>query len=214
MKKFITAVFATVAMLTATTAQAQIQFGLKGGLNVSSMSLDKEVLDASNRCGFFIGPTVKFTLPVVGLGIDASALYDQREAKISANTSNNTVSNITEETIKQQQIAIPINLRYGFGLGDAASIYFFAGPQFGFNVGDKNQSLWKDAAEWKLKTSNFSVNVGVGVMALSHLQVSANYNIACGNTGEINSSSDVISKLFNGATGKSNSWQVALAYYF
>lgn len=214
MKKFITAVFATVAMLTATTAQAQIQFGLKGGLNVSSMSLNEEVLDASNRCGFFVGPTVKFTLPVVGLGIDASALYDQREAKISANTSNNTVSNITEETIKQQQIAIPINLRYGFGLGDAASIYFFAGPQFGFNVGDKNQSLWKDAAEWKLKTSNFSVNVGVGVMALSHLQVSANYNIACGNTGEINSSSDVISKLFKGATGKSNSWQVALAYYF
>ena len=105
MKKFITAVFATVAMLTATTAQAQIQFGLKGGLNVSSMSLDKEVLDASNRCGFFVGPTVKFTLPVVGLGIDASALYDQREAKISANTSNNTVSNITEETIKQQLMA-------------------------------------------------------------------------------------------------------------
>lgn len=214
MKKIITSLFAVVAMLTATTAQAQVSFGLKGGLNVSSISLSEEVLDASNRCGFFVGPTIKFTLPVVGLGIDASALYDQREAKISTNTSSTTVNGLTEETIKQQQIAIPINLRYGFGLGDAASIFVFAGPQFGFNVGDKNQSLWKDAAEWKLKTSNFSVNVGLGVMALNHLQVSANYNIACGNTGEINSSSDAISKIFKGTTGKSNSWQIAVAYYF
>lgn len=83
MKKFFTTLLVAVGLMSATTASAQVQFGVKAGVNVTNMSLDKEVLDASNRVGFFVGPTVKFTLPVVGLGIDASALYDQREAKVS-----------------------------------------------------------------------------------------------------------------------------------
>ena len=69
-------------LLAATSAQAQIKFGLKGGLNVTDMSLSRKVFDADNQAGFFIGPTVKFTLPVMGLGIDAAALYDQRQAKV------------------------------------------------------------------------------------------------------------------------------------
>lgn len=70
--------FALVVAFAAITmsAKAQIDFGVKGGLNVTSMSLDAKVLDSSNQMGFFIGPTAKFTLPVVGLGIDASLLFD------------------------------------------------------------------------------------------------------------------------------------------
>ena len=83
MRKFFTAAIVAATMLFATSsAQAQVKFGLKGGLNVTNMSLNSEVFDADNQTGFFIGPTVKFTLPIVGLGIDASALYDQRDAKI------------------------------------------------------------------------------------------------------------------------------------
>lgn len=212
MKKFFTTLLVAFGLMTATTASAQVQFGLKAGVNVANMSLDESVLDASNRAGFFVGPTVKFTLPIVGLGIDASALYDQREAKVSVDGTQQLFN--TEQTIKHRQIAVPINVRYGFGLGETASLFLFAGPQFGFNVGDKEQSLWHDAAQWKLKTSNFSVNVGVGAMLLNHLQVTANYNIACGSTGEINTAVDAAQNLFKGVKGKSNSWQIGLAYYF
>lgn len=212
MKKFFTTLLVACGLMAATTASAQIQFGLKGGVNVTNMSLSEEVLDASNRAGFFVGPTVKFTLPIVGLGIDASALYDQREAKVAVDGTEGVYG--AEQTLKHRQIAIPINLRYGVGLGDAASLFLFAGPQFGFNVGDKEQSLWKDAAEWKLKTSTFSVNVGLGAMLLNHLQVTANYNIACGNTGEINTSVDALQKVVKGTKGKSNSWQIGVAYFF
>ncbi|MBQ2534095.1 MAG: porin family protein, partial [Prevotella sp.] len=112
------------------------------------------------------------------------------------------------ETLKQQQIAIPVNVRYGFGIGDVARVFAFAGPQFGFVI-DKEQSI-KQVADWKLKTSNFSVNVGVGAMVLKHLQATVNYNIACGKTGEITlrDTGHAISK------GKSNSWQLGLAYIF
>lgn len=201
-------------MFGANNAQAQVQFGLKGGLNVTSMSLDKDkLLDTENQAGFFIGPTVKFTLPIVGLGIDASALYDQREAKIKGDINGNKVE--TSSKLKTQAINIPINLRYGVGLGSVANVFFFAGPQFGFNVGDKNKSIFQDAAEWKLKSSNFSVNVGLGFTVLSHLQVSANYNIACGKTGDVtvsDAAGATLQELLG--SGKANAWQVGLAYYF
>ena len=213
MRKFFTAAIVAATMLFATSsAQAQVKFGLKGGLNVTNMSLNSEVFDADNQTGFFIGPTVKFTLPIVGLGIDASALYDQRDAKITVEDNGASV----ESKIKNQSINIPINLRYGVGLGSTASVYLFAGPQFGFNVGDKNQSLFKDMGEWRLKSSTFSVNVGLGAMLLSHLQISANYNIACGKTGETTVSSALgeLAKSAAKKRGRANAWQIGLAYYF
>lgn len=217
MKKFFTAAIVALSMMFgANNAQAQVQFGIKGGLNVTSMSLDKDkLLDTENQAGFFIGPTVKFTLPIVGLGIDASALYDQREAKIKGDINGNKVE--TSSKLKTQAINVPINVRYGVGLGSVANVFFFAGPQFVFNVGDKNQSLLKDAAEWKLKSSNFSVNVGLGFTVLSHLQVSANYNIACGKTGDVtvsDAAGTTLQELIGKNGGKANAWQVGLAYYF
>ena len=113
MRKFFTAAIVAASMLfAASSAQAQVKFGLKGGLNVTNMSLNSEVFDADNQTGFFIGPTVKFTLPIVGLGIDASALYDQRDAKVKVEDDGESV----ESKIKNQSINIPINLRYGVGL--------------------------------------------------------------------------------------------------
>ena len=203
MKKFFTLV---VLLATITVAQAQVKFGVKGGLNLTNMKFDNSVANKSNQTGFFIGPTLNFTLPVVGLGIDASALYDQRSAKIEG----------SEDKLKQQSIQVPINLRYGFGLGNTASIYLFAGPQFGFNIGDKTANIIDNALEWRLKDSNLSANVGVGLMLLNHLQVSANYNIALGTTGESNVISTTASTVGNLVTGKTkaNAWQLSVAYFF
>ena len=188
------------SMMMAMPSQAQlVKFGVKGGLNLTKMDMDHG-LDTKNKTGFFFGPTMIIDLPLTGLDIDASALYDYRESKVEAYG--------VSENLKQQQIAIPVNVRYGFGIGDAARVFAFAGPQFGFVI-DKEQSI-KQVADWKLKTSNFSVNVGIGAMVLKHLQATVNYNIACGKTGEITvrDTGHAISK------GKSNSWQLGLAYIF
>lgn len=207
MKKLFTLIVLVAATYFAVPANAQLKFGIKGGLNITDMSLSNDVFETSNRTGFFIGPTIKFTLPIVGLGIDASALYDQREGEVNVEADDNT---LVSTRLKQKSINIPINLRYDIGLGSLAAVYLAAGPQFGFNVGDKNQSLYKDVAEWRLNTSNFSVNVGAGVMLLGHLQVGANYNIVCGKTGEV-TVLDGAESLFR---GRSNTWQISAAYYF
>ena len=209
MKK-ITAVFTLVAVLMfglSVPVQAQVQFGVKGGLNVGSMSLNNDLLKASNRTGYYFGPTVKFTLPVVGIGVDAAALYDQRETKLSNDKLKETSS--FEKTVKQQQIVVPINLRYNIGLSKMAALLFYAGPQFGFNVGDKNQNIDGKRIDWHFKNSNLSINAGAGVMLLNHLQVSVNYNIACGKTGEA-----TVDNTIDAIKARNHAWQVGAAYYF
>ncbi len=202
MKKFTFLAAIAISMIMALPANAQVKFGLKGGLNVTSMSLSSEELtDPSNRTGFFVGPTVKFTLPIVGLGVDASVLYDQRSADVKNKKE-------VKKEIKQQSVNVPINLRYGFGLSSMASAFIFAGPQFGFNVGDKEYK-WDDKSNYTLKKSNLSINVGLGVTFIDHLQLSANYNIACGKTADV-SVIDVAKKL----KSHNNAWQIGLAYYF
>ena len=191
-------------------SQAQVSFGVQAGVNLTNISDFAPTAEYAqsaieSRTGFFIGPTIKFTLPIVGLGIDASALYDQREAKTNG------------ETLKSQSIQIPINVRYGIGLGSMAEIFAFAGPQFGFNIGDKDKT-WGDvkntAAKWTLKSSNVSANVGIGATILSKLQLKVNYNIALGKTGEVDikEGADAAWKTITGA--KANAWQVSAAYFF
>lgn len=111
-----------VSLFFANPAQAQIKLGVKGGLNVSNLKLDDDMWKADNKAGFFIGPMVKVTVPVTGLSFDVAALYDQKEAKmhwgdvVGADLSRTT-------TIKQQYIDIPVNVRYGVGLGSLANVF-------------------------------------------------------------------------------------------
>lgn len=199
MKKILT-IIAIACIAFATPSQAQVKFGLKGGLNLTSLSADNIAGGVSNKSGFFVGPTVKFTLPVVGLSLDASALYDQRNAKIKN----------ADATVKFQSVQIPINVRYGFGLSSVVNVFAFAGPQFGFNIGDKSKLL-DSMGSWSLKSSNISGNVGIGATVFSKLQITANYNFQLSKSGEVEYKD-------NGATQtgkmKFNSWQLGLGYYF
>ena len=189
-----------MAVAFAMPSKAQFSWGIQAGLNMSNVSV-KDAADnvggaIESRTGFFVGPTVKFSLPIVGLGFDASALYDQREGKAG------------DETVKAQSIQIPINVRYGVGLGSIAEVFAFAGPQFGFKLsGDKNYGV----ADWTLKSSTFSANIGIGATVLSKLQAKLNYNIALGTTGEFESVSQTVKQV---ADAKFNAWQVSLAYFF
>lgn len=207
MKKVLMLVFATVAL--SLPSQAQVKFGLKGGLNLTSMSFSESgAKDAvKNNAGFFVGPTVKIGLPLSGLSLDASALYDQRQAKMTVDG--------TEETLKSQTLQVPINIRYGVGLGSVVNLFAFAGPQFGFNLGDKSKEIFNNAMDWTLRSSNVSANVGLGATVLNHLQVTVNYNIALGKTGEVDLKQGA-DATWNTLTGKSkaNAWQVSAAYFF
>jgi hypothetical protein len=93
-----------------------------------------------------------------------------------------------------------------------AEIFAFAGPQFGFNLGGKSD-VFNDAAEWTLKSSNLSANIGIGATVLSKLQAKLNYNIALGKTGEMKGK-DAAGVMQEIGSAKFNAWQVSLAWFF
>lgn len=204
-KRLIIAVAVVLMMMAAIPSMAQVKFGVKGGLNVTKMSVSSDVYSADNNNGFFIGPTVKFTLPIVGLGIDAAALYDQRKGSLVR------FDNKSEE-VKFKSINVPVNLRWNIGLGSLAGIYLAAGPQFGFALGDFSDA-W-DSSFYKKENMNVSINLGAGLSLLKHLELGFTYNIqtkdnyaitedwAGGNLGR--EVTDI----------KTNAWQISAAYYF
>lgn len=205
MKKVLTAISVVVLFFVATPSQAQVSFGLKGGFNIVDMSLSKDVINKSNRVGFYIGPALKISTPVTGLGAEIAAVYDQREAKLGEGTE--------ETTIKQKSINVPINARYTIGLGDMMGIYLAAGPQFGFNVGDTDftlkNGLSHDTSNYRLKKSTFSINLGTGFVVMNHFEVGVTYNIALGKTADI--TWDGVKDAYD---SKNNAWQISAAYYF
>lgn len=209
MKKSVLSLIMVLAMVAVLPVGAQIKFGVKAGVNLSQMSMDKDVFNTSNRAGFFIGPTLKVGLPVLGLGLDMSALYNRQEAKVEdVNHKFNTV-------LKQQQLIVPVNVKYGIGVGSIANVFVFAGPQIAFNIGDKVKKISEfqdQAAQWTLQSSNFSVNAGLGMTVATHFQVTANYNVGVGKTGDI-TWKGVKESVENHKT-QANSWRVGVAYFF
>ena len=116
MKKIFGALMIAICIAMAMPAQAQIHFGVKGGLNLSKASFSNvsENFKKDNFTGFFIGPMAEFNIPIVGLGVDASLLFAQRGIKVSEGND--------DITVKQNGIDIPVNLKYTIGLGSLASI--------------------------------------------------------------------------------------------
>lgn len=193
-----------VALLASTmTVQALgLKFGIKGGLNLTKMTFSKDVYSSDNQAGFYVGPTLKLSLPL-GFGVDVAALYDQRSAKVESDNLTG-VQGAGDEKIKQKSIQIPINARYNIGLGSEAGIYLAVGPQFGFPVGDKVYNT--KVGEYTLKSSNLSFNFGAGVYLLDHLEVGFSYNLAAGKSGEFKNGGDIDTH--------NNAWQIGAAIYF
>lgn len=188
--------------LTAVPAEAQVKIGLRAGADMTDFSFSKSNFKSSNRAGFFFGPQVKLTVPIVGLSFDASALYDNHDIKVEG------------ENLTQQSIIVPIHLRYGVGFGEFIGIFAAAGPQFDFNIGDKDicyRAKDDDDSRFSVKDSRVSWDFGVGFYVGSHFEAAAYYNVPLGRSGQMvwRDGSDV----FVGKA-KEKTWRVGITYYF
>lgn len=195
MKKIFSALLIAVCIGMALPAQAQLHFGVKGGLNLSKASFSDVGANfkKDNFTGFFIGPMAEFNIPIVGLGVDAALLFAQRGIKVD------------DTTIKQNGLDIPVNLKYNIGLGSLIGIYFAAGPDFYFDFA--KDKTFADTKVDKRK-AEVGINVGAGVKLLKHLQVGANYNIPLGDTAKFKEDGSEYGSY------KTKTWQVSIAYLF
>lgn len=211
MKKIFAALMLIAAFAVSVPAAAQLKFGIVGGLNLTKLSTSGNNFSSDNRAGWYIGPKIEFTVPIVNLSIDGAVEYSQRQMNIG-----NDESGLAKNE-QYKSIEIPINVRYTLGLGQMLGVYVATGPQFGFNVGNKNfvgMLTGSNSESIRMKDAAVSWNVGVGVTVLSHLQVGVGYNFMLNKTGERIITNLTGAEIQGTRALRTNSWQVQAAYLF
>jgi hypothetical protein len=197
------------------TAQAQLKFGLKAGVNLSNVSLDGKLtdnLEVENLTGFQVGPLVEFTVPLIGIGFDAAVLYSNEGFKLNAVTFENSGTTIQTEAknYKSNNLLIPVNLKYKLTFLGVAGVYATAGPYAKFSLdGDL-----KD--QYKSKSFGAGLNFGLGAELLNHLQIGVNYQL--GLTEDYDSLKipelTAVPAFTENIKAQSRVWSVTAAYLF
>jgi len=225
MKKIFSTLLIAVCLFLAIPAQAQIKFGVKGGLNLVNADFSglKDNFKTDNMSGFFIGPMIDVNIPIVGLGIDGAIVYNEKGTKITNTITNEDVTN------KRKSFDIPVNLKYSIGLGSMASVFVAAGPNFSFDINSDNlatdltsiatQAISGTTPTIDNKKAEVSLNIGGGVKLLSHLQIGLNYNLPLTDSAKENFASGDLGELAGVISGssfksKTKMWQVSVAYIF
>ncbi|MDR3194644.1 MAG: PorT family protein [Tannerella sp.] len=192
---------ALAVMLAPAAVQAQLSFGVKGGVNIATVKFDRDVIASHNITGFQLGPMLEYVKPSTGWGMDVALLFMQKGFEAY------------NRTVKNNYLEIPLNLKWKI-MTPLVKPYASAGPYAGFRMGGRKiweiNDLYNDV-KGQLKAGNFSagLNFAAGVEVLSFLQVGLNYD--WGLTGNY--------KAFDVSnpqeyTGKSHTWSLSAAVLF
>lgn len=201
-------VLVAVALMATTSMSAGLRFGVKAGVAVNNLHFNEDLLDSSNRTGFTGGIMTEFTVPVIGIGFDASLMYVHRNSESGVTVTEGDGTSVGDLSYKRDYIEIPINLKYKIGLpivGNVIAPYLFTGPSFAFLVSKKDVNEF-----FKNKTCDISWNFGAGVELFSHLQIGASYGVG------ITKAVETLKILDNTTNieGKNRSWTITAAYLF
>jgi hypothetical protein len=193
-KHILLAVMLTVATLP---AWGQVSVGLRAGVTVNRLSLDREFVSSNNRAGYTGGLVLDLNIPVVGLGIEASAMYTYRKNRLTSD----------DRTYKRHYIDIPLYARYRLSLPPVQRYfapYVFTGPCFSI--------LFDDDAPLGINNSRTytSWDVGAGADLFTHLRLSLSYGIG------LTRAMELIDHEYTGrkVDGKDRHWTLSAAWLF
>lgn len=187
---------------TASAANAQFRFGVKAGVAINSIKFSdvKSSFNSDNQAGFLGGLTAQFTVPVIGVGADLSALYVRRSAKFMV---NNDI-----EKSNRDYIEIPLNLRWNIGLpgvGKFVSPFITTGPSVAFLC---SKSAYKDFTN---KKADWAWNFGLGVQLFNKVQIGASYGLGISKALQLTGQGEYVGTK---VPGKNRYWTVTAAYLF
>jgi len=201
MKKFF--LILTIITLLGASAEAQIRFGVKAGVNLSGVSIDSDENFADkNITGFQVGPQVEWLINGT-FGLEGGVIYSQRGIKFvnGENTNKN----------KNGYIDIPVSLKYKFNASESIKPFLAAGPYVSLRVSgdDKFGDLGGTISDqWKAKTFAAGLNFGAGLELMKFLQIGVNYGL--GLTDDYGKDKDDIDNF----SAKTRTWSVTAAIYF
>lgn len=195
------------SLLTPVSSLGQVRFGAEAGANVNRLSFSKDLFSSDKRVGFFLGPKLCATIPGIGLGFDAAALYSRLPIEINTESS---AYGPAADTKALNYIETPINLRWDIGIA-FVGIYLATGPQFAWYIG--NRTLHNIYTNRAIVFENhlFSWNLGAGFMLGRHIQLGASYNIPVTKAGTIRESID---QTIESGNLRSRTWKLRLNLFF
>ncbi|PRB03610.1 opacity protein [Chryseobacterium sp. MYb7] len=193
------------AQQTGNTSSNPVTFGVKGGMNVSSLSKDSGLDDQKSKIGFNAGVFANIPL-AASFSVQPEVQYSQY-----GNKSNYTIGNTKfSASTKLDYITVPVMFQYNL----IPNLYVEAGPEFGFMVSAKNkfknestgQSNTTDNYKDNLNTFNFGIGLGAGYYFTPNLGLTARY---------VAGLTDVAKNRPSGSDAtRNNLFQVGLAYKF
>lgn len=193
------------AQQTGNTSSNPVTFGVKGGMNVSSLSKDSGLDDQKSKIGFNAGVFANIPL-ATSFSVQPEVLYSQYGNKSEFTTLGNKYSAST----KLDYITVPVMFQYNL----IPDLYVEAGPEFGFMVSAKNKlknetngnSTTSDNYKDNFNTFNFGIGLGAGYYFTPNLGLTARY---------VAGLTDIAKNRPSGSDAvKNNVFQVGLAYKF
>lgn len=181
------------------SATAQIKFGAKVGVDVADHKINSSILNAKNRLGFQIGPTVDLMIPATGWGVDLSLLYGYKKYSIDEKEANVDISNYN-------YLMIPLNIKKRFSI-IIAGMYVSAGPYAAVKL--SGGDLKRAGEEFKAKSFEAGINAGVGVNLFSKVDLGLNYK--CKLTDNYSADKGDIGNIGDKTY---QTWSVGLTYFF
>jgi len=166
-------------MFVFSNMQAQIKFGPKVGINLSTMTLSSSgiSLDPTTLIGFHAGVVSEIPL-IAGLSLQPGILYSSKGSKYSFMSE--------EGTISPGYVEVPVNVAYGIG-SDALKFSIFAGPYVAYGLtgkyksgGESEDIVFGTGEDDDMNPLDYGVNFGVGVN-LKALVISAQYGLGLAN---------------------------------
>ena len=156
MKKLILSLFIAFALIFSAKAQVlpNFQFGLKGGVNLSSLSTNNVASNVNNEAGYLAGAWARFG--ALGFNFQPEVYFTKKTVDIISN-SVETKANFT---------SVDVPLLFGgkigaFGIGGR----FYTGPVVSFAI-NKDQNIAGAASSiyaLNYKDQNFSWQAGAGL---------------------------------------------------
>lgn len=209
MKKLILGLAVTASSLafaqqTPKSSSNPVTFGVKGGMNVSSLSKDEGLDDQKSKIGFNAG--VFANIPIAeSFSVQPEVLYSQYGEKSEY---KNLLGTQFSASTKLDYITVPVMFQYNL----IPNLFVEAGPEFGFMVSAKNKfknetngnSTTSDNYKDQLKTFNFGIGLGAGYYFTDNLGITARYVAGVTDIFKDNSGDAV----------RNNTFQVGLAYKF
>ncbi|ESU26958.1 hypothetical protein FLJC2902T_22980 [Flavobacterium limnosediminis JC2902] len=191
MKKVILTVATVFAFGFANAQDKQMSFGVKGGLNVATLTGDVE--NVKSLVGAHIGGFMEYKLNDK-FAIQPELLFSMQGAKSEFTFSDGFDTYNVESTVKLNYLNLPIMAKYYA----TEKLAIEAGPQVGFLLSAKNEAevsgFGSEEVDIKDETNSidFGLNLGLGYDFTENISAGARYNFGLSNIDDSEGSDDTV----------------------